>query len=303
MRTKNLISGILTVVSMVGVAATVYFCFNESSDAKEALEEEKAKRMDDVDEDDEEGDKKEEIKLSFFDTAKVVIPKMKKTVISGGLTMIAIASGQAIHIAVVGGLVASAGLWKDKYDDIDRMLARENPELRKKLHDVVSMKNLEKKFKEMDGTEKKKDSPVDKIKAKAKKATNVGEGMDEFEVYEDYSHQTFFTNKTRILSAKLYMMDKLSAGEDVMFNEILRRLGGKPKETFKDIGWSSFNDEQATIMDDNGNGVNVKIFFETYNGIKKDGVEILIMRFDVDPLKIVYHDGEEGFEEWRQMNY
>lgn len=303
MRNKNILAGALSIISILGVAATTYFCFKESPDAKEALDEEKAKRKEEKHSDkenDEESD--DEVKLSIIDTAKIVVPKMKKTAISGGVTVLAIASGQFIHLAVVGGLVASAGLWKDKYDDLDRMLQRECPEVRKKIHDVVSKENLEKKLKEMDDHEKKK-TPVDGLKEKAKKLSKIGEGVNEFKVYDDYSKQIFDTTETKILSAKLYMSDHLNAGSDVMYNEVLRRLGGKPVDSFNDIGWSTWNDEQSEAMDLNGNGAAVKMFFETYDGIRHDKKEVLILRFDVDPLKIVYHSGEEGFEEWRESNY
>ena len=289
MKSKNVVSGILTIASLVGVVATTYFCFHESKDANEALDEEKAKRKEEGNEDE----------MTMAEKAKVVAPKMVKTIVSGGLTVVTIASGQFVHLAVVGGLAATAGVWKDKYDDIDQMLAKEAPELRKKVHSAMAQMNLGKKLNE----EAKKSNPVkkaaDKVSDALDKLNKAAEGDEPFWIYDDVTGQTIKSSKNKLINAKLYLNEQFASGCPCMYNDVLKRLGGKYDKRFEDWGWIITNEDQSAQCDENAHGVWIKMFLDTYEGVHKDlnKKDVLILRYDIDPLKIIYHPGEIGWDD------
>lgn len=281
MKSKNVVSGVLTIASLIGVVATTYFCFHEAKDANDALDKEKAKREEEGNEED----------MTMIEKAKIVAPKMVKTAVSGGITLVTIASGQFVHLAVVGGLAAAGGVWKDKYDDIDAYLAKEAPDLREKVHGAMAKVNLGKKLNE----EAKKSNPVTKATDKAREALDkfnkAGEGEEPFMIYDDVSGQKFKTNKNRYIAAKMYLNELFASGGTVMYNDVLTRLGGKRDDKLNDKGWCICNEKQSEQCDENAKGVWVDMYLDTYHD-PNSGKDILILRYSIDPLKIIVRPGD-----------
>lgn len=281
MKGKNALGVILAVASIFGVAATTYFCMKETPEANDALDEEIERRKEESEED------TEEPEISVIDKIKVMAPHMKKTLIVGGATVIMIAGGHIVHVVIAGSLAASAGVWKQKYFDIDKTLKKVAPEMHQKVHTAVSKENIEKKIKEATEPSVKKRGKVSKaINEKAKDINRAGESDEEFLVYEEYTDQLFWTTKNRLAEAKLAANERYILGDFVGINDIVKTLGGTPDDDLKKIGWSINNAKQNDSMCYNGLSPWISIRVKAENGVP--GVEereVLVLYYENPPME------------------
>lgn len=285
MKGKNALGIALTVASIFGVAVTMYFCVKEAPEANDALNEEIERRKAESSEDED----TEEPDISIIDKAKTMAPHLKKTLIAGGITVVTIASGHIVHVLIAGSLAASAGVWKDKFMDLDKMVKKQNPELHRKVHEAVSKENIEKQLKK--GTPKKPDikdrnKVSSKIKNKADELNKLGEDNDVFMVYEEWTDQLFWTTKARLLEAKLALNERYISGDFVGINDLIKILGGVPNSDFNKIGWSIQNEMQMETMDFCGLTPWISIRVKAENGVAGvENQEVLVLYFENPPME------------------
>ena len=278
MRTRGkVLPGLLALLGAVGTVVAIGCAITESPKAYAAKKEEEERR---------EAEGEEEMTLT--ETAKVMLPYYKKTIVAELVAIGGITGGYISAVVTIGALGSSVYMWQSKALDFDRALNRLSPEMRKKLHIDQAREAIKKKLDE---------GSKDLEKPKKKLFEKDLDHAELFPIYEGYSKQVIWTSRNRKRNAEEYIYRAIAQGREANLYRVLMLLGAKKTpelESFKHVGWSIYG-EQEEYFYQSEDGMYVNLITDVADEDSLRDKEVLCLYYSIPPVALDLPEGEVVF--------